>query len=156
MRIENLYPKRKQATEPAEPTLSEQALAQTVREQRDTIDTLEAERDKFKDWWQTAAASAASLQADLCQKEVDADQITALQGVLRALTATTYGRARMYSHDLWALPNGTVVRDEAGRAWTRIDDEDGGVWATSTHDETLSSRDLAEETTAWMAWVADL
>ena len=144
--------KTQQATEPS---LSEQALAQTVRDQRDTIDTLEAERDKFKDWWKTAADSAASLQADLCQKEVDADQITVLQGVLRALTSTTYGRARMYSHDLWALPIGTVVRDEAGRAWTRIDDEDGGVWATPTHDETLSSRDLAEETTAWMAWVAD-
>lgn len=143
------------AEKAAEPTLSEQALAQTVREQRDTIDTLEAERDKFKGWWQTAADSAASLQADLCQKEVDADQITALQGVLRALTAATYGRARMYSHDLWALPIGTVVRDEAGRAWTRIDDEDGGVWATPTRDDTLSSRDLAEETTAWMAWVAD-
>ena len=147
---------RKQAAETTKPSLSEQALAATVREQRDTIDTLTAERDKFKDWWQTAADSAASLQADLSQKEVDADQITALQGVLRALTATAYGRARMYSHDLWALPIGTVVRDEAGRAWTRIDDEDGGVWATPTRDETLSSRDLAEETTAWMAWVADL
>ena len=146
---------QRKAQQAAEPSLSEQALAQTVREQRDTIDTLEAERDKFKDWWKTAADSAASLQADLCQKEVDADQITALESILRAVTATTYGRARMYSHDLWALPIGTVVRDEAGRAWTRIDDEDGGVWATPTRDDTLSSNDLAEETTAWMAWVAD-
>lgn len=146
---------RKAAKQAADPTLSEQALAATVREQRDTIDTLTAERDKFKDWWKTAADSAASLLADLCQQEVNADQITALESILRAVTATTYGRARMYSHDLWALPNGTVVRDEAGRAWTRIDDEDGGVWATPTRDDTLSSNDLAEETTAWMAWVAD-
>lgn len=146
---------RKQAAEPAEPSLSEQALAQTVREQRDTIDTLEVERDKFKGWWQTAADNAASILAELSQKEVNADQITALESILRAVTATAYGRARMYSHDLWALPNGTVVRDEAGRAWTRIDDEDGGVWATPTRDDTLSSNDLAEETTAWMAWVAD-
>lgn len=146
---------RKQAAEPAEPTLSEQALAVTVREQRDTIDTLKTQVTLYRDRWQTAANNAASLQADLSQKEADADQITALQGILRAVTATTYGRARMYSHDLWALPIGTVVRDEAGRAWTRIDDEDGGVWATPTRDDTLSSNDLAEETTAWMAWVAD-
>ena len=146
---------RKQAAEPAEPTLSEQALAVTVREQRDTIDTLKTQVTLYRDRWQTAANNAASLQADLSQKEADADQITALQGILRAVTATTYGRARMYSHDLRALPNGTVVRDEAGRAWTRIDDEDGGVWATPTRDDTLSSNDLAEETTAWMAWVAD-
>lgn len=89
-------------------------------------------------------------------KEVYADQIAALQGVLRAVTATAYSRARMYSHDLQELPIGTVVRDQAGRAWTRIDDEDGGVWATPTRDDALSSNDLAEETTAWMAWVADL
>ena len=146
---------RKQAAEPAEPTLSEQALAVTVREERDTIDTLKTQVTLYRDRWQTAANNAASLQADLSQKEADADQITALQGILRAVTATTYGRARMYSHDLWALPIGTVVRDEAGRAWTRIDDEDGGVWATPTRDDTLSSNDLAEETTAWMAWVAD-
>lgn len=151
----NLHPKRKQATEATEPTLSEQALAVTVREQRDTIDTLKTQVTLYRDRWQTAANNAASLQADLSQKEADADQITALQGILRAVTATTYGRARMYSHDLWALPIGTVVRDEAGRAWTRIDDEDGGVWATPTRDDTLSSNDLAEETTAWMAWVAD-
>lgn len=147
---------RKAAEKAAEPTLSEQALAQTVREQRDAIDLLKGQVNLYRDRWKTAADSAFDLQGDLCQKEVDADQITALQGVLRAVTATTYGRARMYSHDLWALPIGTVVRDEAGRAWTRIDDEDGGVWATPTQDETFSSRDLAEETTAWMAWVADL
>lgn len=151
----NLHPKRKQATEAAEPTLSEQALAATVREQRDTIDTLKAQVDLYRDCWRLAANNASRLFADLCQKEADADQITALESILRALTATTYGRARMYSYDLRALPNGTVVRDEAGRAWTRIDDEDGGVWATPTRDDTLSSRDLTEETTAWMAWVAD-
>ena len=61
----------------------------------------------------------------------------------------------MYSYDLQVLPVGTVVRDESGRAWTCIDDEDGGVWATPTRDDSLSSNDLAEETTAWMAWVAD-
>lgn len=143
------------AGQAADPTLSEQALAQTVREQRDTIDTLKAERDKFEAWWKEAADRGAHILAELCQREENADQITALESILRAVTATAYGRARMYSHDLWALPIGTVVRDEAGRAWTRIDDEDGGVWATPTRDDTLSSNDLAEETTAWMAWVAD-
>lgn len=135
---------------------AQQALAQTVREQRDTIDQLKGQVDLYRDQWKTAADNAASILAELCQQEVNADQITALESILRAVTATTYGRARMYSHDLWALPIGTVVRDEAGRAWTRIDDEDGGVWATPTRDDTLSSRALAEETTAWMAWVADL
>ena len=144
--------KTQQATEPS---LSEQALAATVREQRDAIDTLKTQVALYRDRWQIAANNASRLFADLCQKEADADQITALESILRALTATTYGRARMYSYDLRALPNGTVVRDEAGRAWTRIDDEDGGVWATPTRDDTLSSNDLAEETTAWMAWVAD-
>ena len=147
---------RKQDAEKAtEPTLSEQALAATVREQRDTIDQLKGQVDLYRNQWKTAADNAASILAELCQQEVNADQITALESILRAVTATAYGRARMYSHDLWALPNGTVVRDEAGRAWTRIDDEDGGVWATPTRDDTLSSNDLAEETTAWMAWVAD-
>lgn len=117
--------KAQQATETAEPGLSEQALAQTVREQRDTIDAIN-------------------------------EQITGLQGVLRAVTNSTCGQARMYSYDLQVLPVGTVVRDESGRAWTCIDDEDGGVWATPTRDDSLSSNDLAEETTAWMAWVADL
>ena len=143
------------AGQAADPTLSEQALAATVREQRDTIDALKAERDKFETWWKEAADRGAHILAELCQREENADQITTLESILRAVTATAYGRARMYSHDLWALPNGTVVRDEAGRAWTRIDDEDGGVWATPTRDDTLSSNDLAEETTAWMAWVAD-
>ena len=146
---------RKATGQAAEPTLSEQALAATVREQRDTIDQLKGQVDLYRNQWKTAADNAASTLAELSQKEVDADQIAALESILRAVTATTYGRARMYSHDLWALPNGTVVRDEAGRAWTRIDDEDGGVWATPTRDDTLSSNDLAEETTAWMAWVAD-
>ena len=144
------------AGQATEPTLSEQALAATVREQRDTIDQLKGQVNLYRDRWQIAANNASRLFADLCQKEADADQITALESILRAVTATAYGRARMYSHDLWALPNGTVVRDEAGRAWTRIDNEDGGVWATPTRDDTLSSNDLAEETTAWMAWVADL
>nr|DAW11614.1 MAG TPA: hypothetical protein [Caudoviricetes sp.] len=146
---------RKAAEKAADPTLSEQALAQTVREQRDTIDQLKGQVDLYRNQWKTAADNAASILAELSQKEVNADQITALESILHAVTATAYGRARMYSHDLWALPNGTVVRDEAGRAWTRIDDEDGGVWATPTRDDTLSSNDLAEETTAWMAWVAD-
>lgn len=147
--------KAQESVKAAEPTLSEQALATTVREQRDTIDTLKAERDKFEAWWKEAADRGAHILAELCQREENANQITALESILRAVTATVYGRARMYSHDLWALPNGTVVRDEAGRAWTRIDDEDGGVWATPTRDDTLSSNDIAEETTAWMAWVAD-
>lgn len=113
------------AGQAAEPSLSEQALAQTVRDQRDTIDAIN-------------------------------EQITGLQGVLRAITASTSGQARMYSYDLQVLPVGTVVRDESGRAWTCIDDEDGGAWATPTRDDTLTSTALAEETTAWMAWVADL
>ncbi len=146
---------RKAAEKAAEPSLSEQALAATVRDQRDAIDTLKTQVALYRDRWQIAANNASRLFADLSQKEADADQITALESILRAVTNAAYGRARMYSYDLRALPNGTVVRDEAGRAWTRIDDEDGGVWATPTEDETLSSRDLAEETTAWMAWVAD-
>lgn len=146
---------QRKAAEAADPTLSEQALAATVRDQRDAIDTLKTQVALYRDRWQIAANNASRLFADLSQKEADADQITALESILRAVTNAAYGRARMYSYDLRALPNGTVVRDEAGRAWTRIDDEDGGVWATPTEDETLSSRDLAEETTAWMAWVAD-
>jgi len=138
-----------------EMTMGGTGLGMVLSHQRDTIDTLKAQVDLYRDWWRLAANNASRLNAELSQKEVNADQITALESILRAVTATTYGRARMYSHDLWALPNGTVVRDEAGRAWTRIDDEDGGVWATPTRDDTLSSNDLAEETTAWMAWVAD-
>lgn len=115
---------RKQATEDVEPSLSEQALAATVRDQRDTIDAIN-------------------------------EQITGLRGVLRAVTNSTCGQARMYSYDLQVLPVGTIVRDESGRAWTCIDDEDGGTWATPTRDDSLSSNDLTEETTAWMAWVAD-
>ena len=132
MRVENLYPKplkledvQRKAQQATEPTLSEQALAATIREQRDTIDALN-------------------------------DQITGLRGILCAVTNSTCGQARMYSYDLQVLPAGTVVRDESGRAWTRIDDEDGGVWATPSRDDTLSSAELGEETTAWMAWVADL
>ena len=115
---------QRKAQQTTEPTLSEQALAQTVREQRDTIDAIN-------------------------------EQITGLQGVLRAITASASGQARMYSYDLQVLPVGTVIRDEAGLAWTCVDDEDGGVWATPTRDDSLSSNDLAEETTVWMAWVAD-
>lgn len=151
---------RKQAAEPAEPSLSkpslsEQALATTVREQRDSIDILKGQVDLYRDWWRLAANNASRLNAELSQKEADADQITALESILCAVTNSACGQARMYSYDLQALPIGTVVRDEAGRAWTRIDDEDGGVWATPTRDDSLSSNDLAEETTAWMAWVAD-
>ena len=116
--------KAQQTTEAAEPTLSEQALAATIREQRDTIDALN-------------------------------EQITGLRGILCAVTNSTNGQARMYTEDLQALPIGTVVRDEASRAWTRVDDEDGGAWATPSRDDTLSSAELGEETTAWMAWVAD-
>lgn len=152
LKIEDVQRKAQQATEP---TLSEQALAQTVREQRDTIDTLKSQVDLYRDQWKAAVDSANSLHADLCQRDVDAEQITRLQSILCATTATAYGRARMYGEDLHALPIGTVVRDEADQAWTRVDDEDGGVWATPTRDDTLSSNDLAEETTAWMAWVAD-
>lgn len=147
--------KAQQAAEATEPTLSEQALAQTIRDQRNTIDTLEVERDKFKDWWQAAVHQTVSLNAELGQREAQAEQITALESILCAVTNSACGQARMYSYDLRALPIGTVVRDESGRAWTRIDDEDGGVWATPTRDDPLSSNDLAEETTAWMAWVAD-
>lgn len=135
---------------------TEQALAATVREQRDTIDTLKGQVNLYRNQWKTAANSAAGIHANLCQKEVDADRIARLESILCALTNAACGQARMYIEDLQALPIGTVVRDEAGRAWTRIDDEDGGVWATPTRDDTLSSAELGEETTAWMAWVADL
>lgn len=133
---------RKQAAEGAEPSLSEQALAQTVREQRDTIDMLKSQVNLYRDQRDTIDAIN--------------EQITGLQGVLRAVTNAAYGRARMYSYDLQVLPIGTVVRDDAGRAWTCIDDEDGGTWATPTRVDALTSTALAEETTAWMAWVADL
>lgn len=139
--------KAQQTTEAAEPTLSEQALAQTIREQRDTIDALKTQVNLYRDQWKTAVDNAASIHAD---------QISQLQSILCAVTSSTCGQARMYSYDLQVLPVGTVVRDESGRAWTCIDDEDGGVWATPTRDDSLSSNDLAEETTAWMAWVADL
>lgn len=147
---------RKQAAEDAEPSLSEQALAQTIRDQRDTIDALTAERDKFEKWWKDAVHEATSLNADLCQQEVDADQITQLQSILRAVTASDGVFARLYTDDLRALPNGTVVRDEYGRAWTRIDDEDGGVWATPSEDTTMPSSYLTAKSAVYLAWVAAL
>ena len=134
--------KAQQAAEDAEPSLSEQALAATVRDQRDTIDMLKSQVNLYRDQRDTIDAIN--------------EQIDGLRGVLRAITASASGQARMYSYDLQVLPVGTVIRDEAGLAWTCIDDEDGGVWATPTRDESLSSNDLAEETTVWMAWVADL
>lgn len=143
---------QRKAQQPTEPTLSEQALAQTVREQRDTIDMLKTQVTLYRDQWQTAA----SLHANLCQREVDAEQITGLQHVLHTVTDSAHGCAHMTSCDLQVLPVGTVVRDEAGRAWTRIDDADGGVWSTPTRDDTLSSTGLAEETAVWLAWVTVL
>lgn len=133
--------KAQQAAQTAEPSLSEQALAQTVREQRDTIDMLKSQVNLYRDQRDTIDAIN--------------EQITGLQGVLRAVTNAAYGRARMYSYDLQVLPIGTVVRDDAGRAWTCIDDEDGGTWATPTRDDALTSTALAEETTAWIAWLED-
>ena len=144
------------AGQAADPTLSEQALAQTIRDQRDTIDALTAERDKFEKWWKDAVHEATSLNADLCQQEVDADQITQLQSILRAVTASDGVFARLYTDDLRALPNGTVVRDEYGRAWTRIDDEDGGVWATPSEDTTMPSSYLTAKSAVYLAWVAAL
>ena len=148
--------KAQESVKAAEPTLSEQALATTVREQRDTIDQLKAERDEFKTWWKAAADSGARILAELCQREENADRITRLQSILRAVTAATYGRARMYADDLCALPVGTVVRDEADLAWTRVSDDGTGVWATPTLDETAGSLSLAEEAAVYLAWVADL
>jgi hypothetical protein len=147
---------RKAATQAAEPSLSEQALAQTVREQRDTIATLKSQVNLYRDQWKTAADNAASTLADLCQKEVDADQIAQLQSILRAVTASDGVFARLYTDDLRALPNGTVVRDEYGRAWTRIDDEDGGVWATPSEDTTMPSSYLTAKSAVYLAWVAAL
>lgn len=148
--------RKQDAEKAAEPTLSEQALAQTVREQRDTIDTLKTQVELYRGQWQTAVDSANSLNADLAQCEVDAEQITGLQHVLHTVPDSAHGCAHMTSCDLQILPVGTVVRDEAGRAWTRIDDEDGGVWATPTRDDTLSSTGFAEETAVWLAWVTVL
>lgn len=144
---------RKATAQATDPTLGEQALAQTVREQRDAIDALTAERDKFEKWWKDAVHEATSLNADLCQQEVDADQITQLQSILRAVTASDGVFARLYTDDLRALPNGTVVRDEYGRAWTRIDDEDGGVWATPSEDTTMPSSYLTAKSAVYLAWV---
>ena len=148
--------RKQDAEKAADPTLSEQALAQTVREQRDTIDILKTQVNLYRDQWKTAANNAASLHADLCQREADAEQIAGLQHVLHTVTDSARGCAHMSSCDLQILPVGTVVRDEAGRAWTRIDDEDGGVWSTPTRDDTLSSTGLAEETAVWLAWVTVL
>lgn len=144
MRIENL------------PSLSEQALAQTVREQRDTIDHLKGQVDLYRDQWKAAADNAASIHADLCQQEANADQITRLQSILRAVTASDGVFARLYADDLRALPVGTVVRDEYGRAWTRIGDDDGGVWATPSEDATMPSSYLTAKSAAYLAWVAAL
>lgn len=144
------------AGQAADPTLSEQALAQTVREQRDTIDQLKGQVNLYRDQWKTAADNAASTLADLCQKEVDADQIAQLQSILRAVTASDGVFARLYTDDLRALPNGTVVRDEYGRAWTRIDDEDGGVWAAPSEDTTMPSSYLTAKSAVYLAWVAVL
>ena len=148
--------KAQQATEATEPSLSEQALAATVREQRDTIDTLKTQVNLYRDRWQTAVNNANSLHADLCQQEVDADQITQLQSILRAVTSAIPGQALMYADDLRALPNGTVVRDTHGRAWTRIDNEDGGVWATPSEDTTMPSSYLTDTSCVFLAWVAAL
>ena len=147
---------RKAAEKAAEPSLSEQALAQTVREQRDTIDHLKGQVNLYRDQWKTAANNAASLNADLAQQEANADQITRLQSILCAATASSCGRARMYADDLCVLPVGTVVRDEAGLAWTRVSDDGTGVWATPPLDETVGSLSLAEEAAVYLAWVADL
>ena len=148
--------KAQQATEATEPSLSEQALAATVREQRDTIDTLKTQVNLYRDRWQTAVNNANSLHADLCQQEVDADQITQLQSILRAVTSAIPGQALMYADDLRALPNGTVVRDTHGRAWTRVDDEDGGAWATPSEDTTMPSSYLTDKSCVFLAWVAAL
>lgn len=147
--------KAQEISKATEPTLSEQALAATVREQRDTIDTLKTQVNLYRDQWQTAANNAASLNADLAQREVDAEQITHLQSIIRAVTASGGAFARLYSEHLRALPSGTVVRDEEGVAWTRVDDEDGGVWATPTEDDTFSSADLVAGSSVYLAWVAD-
>ena len=143
MRIENL------------PSLSEQALAQTVREQRDAIDQLKGQVNLYRDRWKAAADNAASIHADLCQQEANADQITRLQSILCAVTASSCGLARMYADDLQALPVGTVVRDEADLAWTRISDDGTGVWASPTLDETVDSLSLAEEAAVYLDCVAD-
>ena len=148
---------RKQDAEKAtEPSLSEQALAQTVREQRDTIDHLKGQVNLYRDQWKTAVDSAINLQADLSQKEADADQIAQLQSILRAVTSAIPGQALMYADDLRALPNGTVVHDTDGRAWTRVDDEDGGVWATPSEDTTMPSSYLTAKSGVFLAWVAAL
>lgn len=146
--------KAQEISKATEPTLSEQALAATVREQRDTIDTLKTQVNLYRDQWQTAANNAASLNADLAQREVDVEQIAHLQSIIRTVTASDGAFARLYSEHLRALPSGTVVRDEEGVAWTRVDDEDGGVWAAPTEDDTLSSADLVAGSSVYLAWVA--
>ena len=148
--------RKQNAEKAAEPSLSEQALAATVREQRDTIDALKTQVNLYRDRWQTAVDNANSLHADLCQQEVDADQITQLQSIIRAITSAVPGQAIMYADDLRALPNGAVVRDTHGRAWTRVDDEDGGVWATPSEDTTMSSSYLTDKSCVFLAWVAAL
>ena len=87
--------KAQESVKAAEPTLSEQALATTVREQRDTIDQLKAERDEFKTWWKAAADSGARILAELCQREENADRITRLESILCAVTNSANGQARI-------------------------------------------------------------
>ena len=144
------------AGQATEPTLSEQALATTIREQRDTIDQLKGQVDLYRGQWKTAVDESVSIFSDLCQQEVNADQITRLQSILRAVTTSDRIFARLYTDDLRALPNGTVVRDEYGRAWTRVDDEDGGVWATPSEDATMPSSYLTAKSAVYLAWVAAL
>ena len=144
------------AGQATERTLSEQTLAQTVREQRDTSDQLKGQVDLYRGQWKTAVDESVSIFSDLCQQEVNADQIARLQSILRAVTTSDRIFARLYTDDLRALPNGTVVRDEDGRAWTRVDDEDGGVWATPSEDTTMPSSYLTAKSAVYLAWVAAL
>lgn len=152
MRIESLYPKPVRGDFATTNQVRDDAVATYGDHARDLLDRAGGDT--------IGAISLLYLAADqrkqAAEDEVDVEQIAHLQSIIRAVTASDGAFARLYSEHLRALPSGTVVRDEEGVAWTRVDDEDGGVWATPTEDDTLSSADLVAGSSVYLAWVADL
>ena len=132
MRIENLYPK---------PAREDFAATNQVRD--DAATTLSEQSLAITVREQRGIIDALKME------------VNTLVSILSAVTPSALGPARMYAEDLRALPVGTVVRDEADRAWTRVSDDGTGVWGTPTLDETVGSLSLSEEAAVYLAWVAD-
>ena len=159
MRIENLYPKPPRGDFATCAQVRDDAAATYSTKARDLLDRSGGDAIGAISLLMLAAdqrKAAEQTAAPTVSEQALTEKVASLQSILCAVTNSANGQARMYIEDLQALPVGTVVRDEAGQAWTRVDDEDGGVWSTPSRDDTLSSTELGEETTAWMAWVADL